>query len=70
MGYIDGSNAVTMRITEDVTEIWINILKGQKVTLWCDRLKSKNACSGKGTLSEQSNEDEALPEATRKENGG
>ena len=65
VGYIDGSAAVTMRTTEDVTEVWINIFKGQKVTFWCDGLISKNPSSGKGTLSEQSNEDEALPEKER-----
>ena len=65
MGYIDGSAAVTMRTTEDVIEVWINILKGQKVNLWCDGLKSKNPSSGKGTLFEQSNEDEALQENER-----
>ena len=57
VGFIDGSAAVTMRTTEDVTEVWINILKGQKVTLWCDGLKSKDATNAKCSSYQGGNND-------------
>ena len=42
VGFISGTNVVSVRSEEDLAEIWSNQLKGDRIVLWCDGL----ACSG------------------------
>ena len=38
IGYQHGTAVVNMRTSDDLQEVWANILKGTKVVLWCDGL--------------------------------
>lgn len=39
VGYVNGSNMVSVRTQADVAEVWSEVLAGKKVVLWCDGLK-------------------------------
>lgn len=39
IGYLQGSNVVSIRSEEDLLEIWENFRKGANITLWCDCLQ-------------------------------
>ena len=41
IGYLQGSNTITLRNKEDIVEVWANIKKGKNIMLWCDGLKKK-----------------------------
>ena len=41
MGYLRGSNTVTLRNKEDIIEVWANIKNGKNIMMWCDGLKRK-----------------------------
>ena len=38
VGYIQGSNLISIRSSHDVSEIWKSTRKGGEVNLWCDGL--------------------------------
>ena len=39
VGYVSGSNLISLRNKEDVSEIWAGANRGQNIVLWCDGLK-------------------------------
>ena len=41
VGYLQNSTVVSLRSPEDIQEIWSSMIKGTKVTLWCDGLRSR-----------------------------
>ena len=64
VGYISGSNCISIRNKEDVVEVWNNIRKGASIILWCDGLR--NRASNKRQLS--SNDDDDATCGTKKDN--
>ena len=42
-GYIQGSNLISVRSSQDISEIWNCINKGKEVTLWCDGLNDSTS---------------------------
>ena len=38
IGYLHGNSVVNVRNSDDLQEVWSNVLKGTKVTLWCNGL--------------------------------
>ena len=38
VGYLNGASVVSIRNEDDLAEIWSSLLKGDKVTLWCNGL--------------------------------
>ena len=45
IGYLQGTNFVTVRNAEDLAEVWMNIKKGTNVILGCDGLKKNTVKS-------------------------
>ena len=45
VGYLQGSNGISMRSKEDLVDVWGSIEKGTKVILWCDGLRGE-VCTG------------------------
>ena len=41
VGYLEGSTQISFRSSHDLSEIWSDVSKGKKVTLWCDGLKER-----------------------------
>ena len=41
VGYLHGSNHVTIRTAHDVSDLWADVLKATSVMLWCDGLKTE-----------------------------
>ena len=39
VGYVSGNSVISIWNTADVSELWSEILKGNKIVLWCDGLK-------------------------------
>ena len=39
VGYLSGTNVISICNKDDLCEIWANLLKGDKITLWCDGLE-------------------------------
>lgn len=65
VGYLQGSNVVTIRNKDDLVEVWSNVKKGTKVILWCDGLKKKSASGGKNGQ-ELTEDDEEIQEVRRR----
>lgn len=40
IGYLSGTIVVNLRSSEDLRELWVSVLQGTKVNLWCDGLKA------------------------------
>jgi len=38
VGFVSGNNVVSIRSEQDLAEIWSNLLRRDKVLLWCDGL--------------------------------
>ena len=67
MGYLRGSNTVTLRNKEDIIEVWANI-KNRKNMMWCDGLnrKTENATQEKIILQSSEEEDDDLEDKFRR----
>ena len=65
VGYVSGTNIVSIRSGEDLMEIWSCLLKGEKIVLWCDGLSSGGSRKRKTTDSD-SDECESRPSAKKK----
>lgn len=64
IGYVHSSSVVTIRKPEDLGDIWSDIKKGQKHTLWCDGLKIHNS---KRKRSDDSDDDDDSTKRRRKD---
>ena len=42
VGYISGSNMVSIRTQADLSEVWSEIISGKNLILWCDGLKDNS----------------------------
>ena len=66
VGYLQGSNVVSIRNSEDISEIWANIIKkGASITLWCDGMK-KPSNNKRPRPGDDSSEDEMWPAAKKR----
>lgn len=63
VGYLQGSNGISMRSKEDLVDVWASIRKGTKVILWCDGLKVN---LGKRQKTGDSSEDEEIEDTRKK----
>jgi len=61
VGYINGSNRISIQNKEDIVEVWNNVRKGVNVILWCDGLKHRA-----GSKRHLSNNDDNTPIVLRK----
>ena len=39
VGFVSGTSVISIRNAADISELWSEILKGNKIVLWCDGLK-------------------------------
>jgi len=62
VGYLNGSNCISIRTKEDVVEVWNNVKKGVNVVLWCDGLKTRM-----GSKRQLSNDDDSNSHSARKD---
>ena len=73
IGFLDGSNLVRIRSTQDLAETWAMLSSNSKVTLWCDGLLLKptrkramsdvdEACSSKGKKKKSQERDDKVQE--------
>ena len=47
VGYVQGSNLISVRSSHDVCEVWNSKRKGYELTLWCDGLKEGTSCKSR-----------------------
>ena len=69
VGYMEGTEVISVRIKEDLKEMWGDIMKSQCTTLWCDGLvdeasgksgkSSKSGHKRKRAASDEESDDEA-----------
>jgi len=48
IGYVSGSNLITLRNTEDMVGLWSTASKGGNMLLWCDGLRPNGAVANAG----------------------
>ena len=41
VGYVQGTNVISIRSSEDIQEVWSELKSSSKLILWCDGLKDK-----------------------------
>ena len=44
--WCSGSSVISIRNPDDLSEIWSDIKKGKRISLWCDGLKTKGSVGG------------------------
>ena len=77
VGYISGSNMVSIRTQADLSEVWSEIISGKNLILWCDGLKD-NSFNKKRKQCQSLNHDENVsdeeawqaPKSKKKKTGG
>ena len=53
VGYVSGNSVISIRNPDDLSEIWSDVKKGNKIVLWCDGLKTKGSVGGATTKRKQ-----------------
>jgi len=48
VGYVSGSNLISLRNKEDMVELWSTASKGGNMLLWCDGLSQNGAVASAG----------------------
>lgn len=46
VGFVSGSQMISVRTQADLTELWSDVRAGKKITLWCDGLKNNITGAG------------------------
>jgi hypothetical protein len=70
VGFVSGTNVVSIRSEEDLAEIWSSQLKGDKIVLWCDWLASSGASCKRKTAVSDSEDSETVPNPKKKTTRG
>ena len=60
VGFLHGSSVITIRNSVDLADIWADVKKAKKVTLWCDGLKAK--CKGSSSRTHRDDDDDDTDE--------
>ena len=55
VGFLNGSNVVSIRNKDDLADIWSNLLRGERIILWCDGLAGSQKCKSAESDSDDSN---------------
>ena len=66
VGYLQGSNVITMRNKEDIMELWSTLLKGSNTVICCDRLLVQQSTSRKRPSLDTDSDDEDRPKMKKK----
>lgn len=79
IGYQHNNSVVNIRNSDDLLEVWSNILQGKNISLWCDGLKTSAAIRHKRQAADVSDDDHlevtrnptvAKPKKKKKKNDG
>ena len=60
VGFLNGSSVITIRNSVDLGDIWADVKKAKKVTLWCDGLKAK--CKGSSSRAHRDDDNDDTDE--------
>ena len=66
VGYVNGTNIVSLRSGDDLAEIWSRLLKGDKLVLWCDGLGTGGSRKRKATDSDSDEGDAIATNSSKK----
>ena len=61
VGYIKGSTKLSIRLCDDIEDIWLSVSRAENVTLWCDKVRD--------SIDDASGSDSDDPDTTRKSKG-
>ena len=70
IGYISGSNMVSIRTQADFADVWVNIISGKNVILWCDGLKDTTKKKQKRCRDGNESDEEASVPPPKKKKAG
>lgn len=66
VGYLNGASVVSIRNEDDLAEIWSSLLKGDKVTLWCNGLGRSSGGSRREKADSDSDDSDIVSKPKRK----